>query len=174
MTISADTANRLAIAAASNAAGAEVVAALNSPQSSIGAGTVTNAMLVPNSIDGTIAKNVASGDVIGGIPVVFRIDLAAGGLADTDVIMTHKVRVIDAFLVLRGAGVASTTITVKNAANAITSAMAGSGSDTALVRATTIDDANWEIAAAGTLRVTSAVGATQPACTVYVTCIRVV
>src|SRR5207244_393511 len=99
MTISADTANRLAIAAASNAAGAEVVAALNSPQSSIGAGTVTNA---------------------------------------------------------------------------ITSAMAGSGSDTALVRATTIDDANWEIAAAGTLRVTSAVGATQPACTVYVTCIRVV
>jgi hypothetical protein len=126
-----------------------------------------------NSLDGTNVANSANVSLVGAIPIVFRIDLAAGALADTDVIMTNKVRVIDAYLILRGAGVASTTLTVKNGASAITNAMAASGSDQALVRATTIDDAAYEIAAAGTLRVTSATGATQPAATVYVTAIRV-
>jgi len=140
---------------------------------SIGAGKVAQAMDVAASRDATIAAVVADKNVIGGIPVVFRIDLAAGALADTDVIMTHKVRVIDAYLVLRGAGVATTTLQVKNTASAITNAMAASGSDQALVRCATIDDANYEIAAAGTLRVTSATGASQPAATVYVTALRV-
>jgi hypothetical protein len=40
---------------------------------------------------------------------------------------------------------------VKNGASAITNAMAASGSDQALVRAATIDDAAYEIAAGGTL-----------------------
>ena len=124
-------------------------------------------------IAGADLANVADANVIGGVPVVHRIDLAAGALADTDVVLTHKTRVIDAWLVLRGAGVASTTLQVKNGANAITNAMAASGSDTDLVRAAAINDANYEIAAAGTLRVTSATGATQPAATVYVVGIRV-
>jgi hypothetical protein len=106
-------------------------------------------------------------------PVWHRIDLAAGALADTDVVLTHKTRIIDAFLILRGAGVSSTTLQVKNGASAITNAMAASGSDQALVRAATIDDAAYEIAAGGTLRVTSASGATQPAASVYVLGLRV-
>jgi hypothetical protein len=124
-------------------------------------------------IDGVNVKSNANVNVVGSIPLVFRIDLAAGALADTDVVMTHKVRVIDAFLILRGAGVSTTTLQVKNGASAITNAMAASGSDQALVRAATIDDAAYEIAAAGTLRVTSATGASQPAATVYVTAVRV-
>lgn len=139
----------------------------------IGAGKVTNAMVAPAALDGTVAKVVANVNVIGGIPVVHRITLAAGALADTDVILTHKTRITDVQVVLTGAGVANTTITVKNGATAITDGIAASGSDKAMTRAATLDDAQWDIAAAGTLRVTSAVGASQPACEVIVHGIRV-
>lgn len=125
------------------------------------------------ALDGVNVANSANVGVVGAIPVWHRIDLAAGALADTDVVLTHKTRVIDAFLILRGAGVANTTLQVKNGASAITNAIAASGSDQALVRAATIDDAAYEIAAGGTLRVTSATGATQPAATVYVLGLRV-
>lgn len=130
--------------------------------------TATTGML-----DGVNVANAANVGVVGAIPVWHRIDLASGALADTDVVLTHKTRVIDAFLVLRGAGVSTTTLQVKNGTSAITNAMAASGSDQALVRAATIDDSAYEIAAGGTLRVTSATGATQPAATVYVLGLRV-
>lgn len=127
----------------------------------------------PASLDGTIAKVGADANVIGALPVLHRIDITAGALGDTNVVLTHKTRVVDAWLVLRGAGVATTTLQVKNGANAITDAMAASGADTAVVRVATIDDAQHEIAAGGTLRVTSATGASQPAATVYVLGVRV-
>jgi len=123
--------------------------------------------------DGVQVANNANANVIGSIPVIHRFDLAAGANADNDIVLTHKTRVIDAHLILRGAGVASSVLTVKNGATAISNAMAGSGSDTALVRATTIDDASYDVAAGGTLRVTSSAGASQPACSVYVLGIRI-
>lgn len=125
------------------------------------------------AMTGTKVANVADDNVIGGIPVLHRIDITAGALGDTDVTLTHKTRVIDAWLVLRGAGVSTTTLKVKNGANAITDAMAASGSDKDVVRAGSLDDAYWEIAAAGTLRVTSETGATQPDATVFVLGVRV-
>lgn len=137
------------------------------------AGEVVQADIAAASLDGTVAKVVAESNAIGGIPLVFEIPITAGALADTDVTVTHKIRVIDAHLILRGAGVASTTLTVKNGASAITNAMAASGSDQAIVRAASIDDATYEIAAGGTLRVTSATGATQPAALVIVNAVRV-
>lgn len=124
-------------------------------------------------LDGANAKVVANVNVIGGIPVIHQVNLAAGTNADTDVTLTHKTRIVDAWLVLTGGGVGSAVYTVKNGANAITDGMAASGSDTAVVRATTMNDANWEIAAAGTLRVTGSGGATQPAATMYVLGYRV-
>lgn len=139
----------------------------------VAAGSIEQTMHVAASEDGTIAKVVAESNVIGGIPLIFMIPIAAGALGDTDIIMTHKIRVLDLYLVLRGAGIATTTLQVKNGANAITDAMDASGSDTDLVRAGNIDDANYEIAATGTLRVTSATGATQPDALVVVTAVRV-
>lgn len=133
-------------------------------------GVLTLAAQVAN---GTNVKNTANVNVIGGLPVLHRVALAAGALADTNVVLTHKTRVIDAWLVLDGAGVVNTTITVKNGATAISDDMAASGANKAVVRCATIDDAQAEIAAAGTLRITSAVGATQPAATVYVLGVRV-
>jgi hypothetical protein len=146
----------------------EVEASITAAAGSIGA-----TELADQVVSGSKAANVADANVIGGVPVIHRIDLAAGALGDTDVVLTHKTRVIDAWLVLRGPGVATTTLTVKNGATAITNAMAASGSDKDVVRAAAIDDASYEIAAGGTLRVTSATGATQPAATVYVMGIRV-
>lgn len=140
---------------------------------SLKAGEIDLADIAPASLDGTIAKTVADDNVIGGMPVIHRIDITAGTNADTDVTLTHKTRVIDAWLLLRGAGVTSAVLTVKNGANAITDGMAASGSDTALVRASTIDDAYYEIAAGGTLRVTGSGGAAQPEATVYILGIRV-
>lgn len=124
-------------------------------------------------LNGAQAGNVANANVIGGLPVVHQINITAGALGNTDVTLTHKTRIIDAWLILRGAGVATTTLQVFNGATAITDAMAASGADKALVRAATIDDAAHEIAAAGTLRVTSATGASQPDATVYVLGYRV-
>lgn len=126
-----------------------------------------------NSLDGASVASNANANVVGTPTLLFRIDIAAGALGNTDVVVTHKIRVIDAHLVLRGAGVSTTTLQVKNGATAITNTMAASGSDQALVRAATIDDAAHEIAAGGTLRVTSATGATQPDAVVYVLAVRV-
>lgn len=130
-------------------------------------------VVADGALNGTKLANVGNANVIGGVPEIFRIDIAAGALANTDVVMTNKVRVIDAWLVLRGAGVATTTLQVKNGSSAITDAMAASGSNKAVVRAAQIDAAAHEIAAGGTLRVTSATGASQPDATVYVLAIPV-
>jgi hypothetical protein len=125
------------------------------------------------TLDGAKVANAANANVVGAISIIHRIDITAGALGDTDVTLTYKERVINAWLVLRGAGVANTTLKVCNGANAITDAMAASGADKALVRCASLDDATWEIAAGGTLRVTSETGATQPDATVFVECVRV-
>jgi len=126
-----------------------------------------------SALDATVAKNGADDNVIGALPVLFRIAIAAGALATKNVLMTHKVRVIDAWLVLTGGGVATTTLTVGNAGTAITDAMAASGAAKALVRAATIDSAQHEIAAGANLSVQSLTGATQPAAIVYILAERV-
>lgn len=124
------------------------------------------------SLTGAHMGTVADDNVIGGIPVVHRIDIADGA-GDTDVTLTHKTRVIDAWAVKTAAnGGAGDTVQVKNSATAITDALDLNVSDTAIVRAGTISDASHEIAAAGTLRVTAA-NATNNACTVYVLGLRV-
>ena len=148
-------------------------AAFKVPISDFLGGSIALSDLTAAILDGTAAKVVADDNVIGGIPVVHRIDLAAGALAETDVTITHKTRVLDAWVVLTGAGVASTTLKVQNTATTITDAMDVSGSDKAIIRATTIDDAQHEIPAGGILRIKTETGATQPKCTVYVLGIRV-
>lgn len=148
-------------------------ASLRVPISNFLSGSIALTDLVAAILDGTAAKVVADDNVIGGIPLVHRVDLAAGALASTDVVLTHKTRVIDAWVVLTGAGVATTIVTIKNTADAITDGMDVSGSDTDLVRAANIDDAHHEIAAGGKLRVQTETGATQPDCTVYVLGVRV-
>lgn len=127
------------------------------------------------NLNGSSAKVVADANVIGGIPVEHRVLVAGGANANTDVVLTHKTRVTDVKVVLKGAGTAGSLITVKNGATAITDAIDISGGlDKACFRDSSIDDAQHEIAAAGTLRVTNAsTGGDCPSCEVYVRGFRV-
>ncbi len=140
-------------------------------------GAVTEVKIAAATLTGLIAKVVTDANVIGGLPVLHRINIAGGAAGNTDVVLTHKTRVIDAWVVhTGGAGEANDTIQVKNGANAISNAMDWSGADAALVRAASIDDAQHEIAAGGTLRVTTTdddAGGDVGAGIVYVLGIRV-
>lgn len=121
-------------------------------------------------IDASNVANVADVDVEGGIPLIFRI-LAAALTGDIDVVMEHKVRVVDVKArAVGGAGGAADTITVKNTASAISDAIDMNVADNITVLAATIDDATAEIAAGGILRIT---GASAVNAQVYVTAIRV-
>ncbi len=118
---------------------------------------------------------VANGAVQGGVPVVFRQTLTSGANGDTDITVTPKVRVIDAWLVMKGGGTAGCLVTIKNTASAITEALDVAASiDKALVRFASIDDATQEISAGGILRISKAsTGADFPGAEVYVTCLHV-
>lgn len=127
----------------------------------------------PLPLDGGIAANVANANVVGGLPVVFRIDCADAS-GDVDVVTTHKIRVIDAWGLNTGIAAHASTDTwqVKNAANAISDAVAKTATVNAVKRIGTIDPTRAEIAAGGTLRITTA-KTTNAAVTVYVLALRV-
>lgn len=108
-----------------------------------------------------------------GMPVVFTFDLAAGANADNDITLDFPIRVLDVWAYLNGAGVASSVMTVKSTTTAISSALDTSGSDQALLRTATLNDAARTIPKGGILRATSSGGATQPAQTVHVLAMRV-
>jgi hypothetical protein len=124
------------------------------------------------NLDGNHAGTIGDANTTAGLPVVHRIDIADGA-GDTDVTADHKIRVIDAWAVKTDAnGGSGDTVTVKNGSSAITDALDLNVSDTAIARAGQIDDANHEIAADGTLKVTAA-NNTNNACVVYVLGVRV-
>lgn len=100
---------------------------------------------------------------------VFSVGNAAG---DVDKIMPYKIRVIDAWAVKTATGGASDTVQVKNGATAITDALDLNVADKVVVRAGTIDDASRDVAAGGTLRVTSVDGS-NPSSEVFVAAILV-
>lgn len=148
---------------------------IGSPGSAtIAAGSVTQAKIAANTLDDTVVSNVASSNVLGGIPLIYRIDVPDAATGDIDVVVTHKIRVIDVVVIkTTGAGGAANTVQVKNSGNAITDAIVTNIADQALARAGTIDDARYEIAAGGTLRVTRTKAGGNAACDVYVHAIRV-
>ena len=126
------------------------------------------------AFDGAAVANVANANQGGGIVLMHRLDIADAATNDVDIVTVHKERLLDAWLVKTGgAGAAGNTIQVKNGATAITNAMDTNVADQAVVRVGTIDDASHEIAAGGTLRVTSTKAGGNAACTVYVETIRV-
>jgi len=138
-------------------------------------GSIGEDRLTGNELTGRVVGNVADDAVIGGVPVVHMVAVASGANGDVDVTLTHKTRVLDVLVILKGAGTAGSTVTVKNAANAITNAIdVSGGGDKAVFRGGEIDDARYEIAAAGTLKVSKAsTGGDFPGALVVVTGVRV-
>src|SRR5207244_2678288 len=125
--------------------------------------------------DGASAATKADANVIGGLPVLHRIDVPAGATGNVDVTLTHKTRVVDAWLVKNAnAGGGAGTIAVQNGASAITDAMSINVAGKTVVRCAQIDQAQHEIAAAGTLRCArTRTASTDEGCTVYVLGLRV-
>gem|GEM_PF-3329100 len=117
----------------------------------IKAATITGAKIA------TIAETAGSGSVTAGMPQLIAVTIAGGAAANTDITTVTAVRIIDAWAVHEGgAGEASDTIQVADGSgNPITNAMDWSGNDKIVVRAGEIDDAAFEVAAAGTIRVTT-------------------
>jgi len=127
--------------------------------------------LAAQIINGADLANVVDANVIGGVQVVHRITIA-DATANTDVVLTHKTRVIDAYAVKTAAdGGAGDQVIVQNGANAISNVISLNAVDKTLVRVGTLDDAQWSIAAGGTLRI-AATKATNCACEVVVIGIR--
>jgi hypothetical protein len=128
------------------------------------------------NMTGTVSvPTVASGAVTGGVPLVFPLTVSSGANGDQDITVTPKIRVIKAWLVMKGAGTAGSTVTVKNGATAITEVLDVSAKlDKAVVDFTSIDDAQMDIAAAGTLRISHAsTGADFPGAELYVQALHV-
>lgn len=65
----------------------------------IGDDQVTEAKIADAALTGAVVATVADSNVIGGLPVLFRIPIAGGAAGDTDVVVTNKVRVIDVWAV---------------------------------------------------------------------------
>jgi hypothetical protein len=134
---------------------------------------IVEAGITPASLTGLVAKQVADVNVIGGLVVLHRIDVADLS-GDNDVTLTHKTRVIDVWGLNTGIAAHATDDTwqVKNGSNAISDAVAKTAAVNAIKRIGSIDPTYAEIAAGGTLRIT-AVKDTNAAVTVYVLGIRV-
>jgi hypothetical protein len=131
--------------------------------------TVDETTLAADAQTGANVAAVANVNTVGGIPLIYRIT-ATTLTGDVDVTVAEKIRVIDVWAVATAAGGASDTIIVKNATTAISSTLDLNVSDKVIARTTTLDDAAWEIDAAGTLRVS---GASAVNAEVFVSAIRV-
>lgn len=148
--------------------GSEVTLSGDVTMDNLGEVTIADSVL-----DGSNVADFADDGVIGGIPIVFCIDVS-NSATDYDVTMTHKVRVIDAWIVSTGVAAHASldTLQLKNGTNAITEALAKGDTQYATKRFATIDETYTEIAATGTLRVT-AVKDTNCAAKVFVMAVRV-
>jgi len=119
-----------------------------------------------NSMSGMIAREYVSGDTEPVLEGLYRIPVSAIGL--TNITVRRNIEVTDVWCVKTGgAGAGGDTVQVLESGNAITDNMSMNVADEAIVRASTIDDAQYQIPAGGVLRVI-ANGAVTVACVVYV------
>ena len=111
---------------------------------------------------------LAEGAVLPAPMQIHIIDVPDAATGDVDVVFTQKERIVQ-IEVIKGASAGGTddTITVKKGSTAITNAMSIDVAAKTVVRPTTFDTAQWEIAAAGTLKITrTKVSAANTACKV--------
>jgi len=160
--------------------GAGVVAAANLAANAVETAKILNAnvtlaKMAAESVDGSKVAESADAAVLGAVPLLYHYRIPdVGAPTDYDIVVTSKVRVVDAWILNTGiaAHAANDTIQFKNGANAITDAIAKTAATDIMVHATTIDDSRADIADGGTLRIT-ATKATNIACEAYVLAYRI-
>tara|TARA_Y100000034_G_scaffold116189_1_gene154216 strand:+ start:2005 stop:2430 length:426 start_codon:yes stop_codon:yes gene_type:complete len=120
-----------------------------------------------NSMSAMIAREYVASDTQPVFEGLYRIPVSATGNTDIDV--DRNIEVVDAWCAkVGGAGAGGDTVTVQNEGNAITNAMSVNIADTAVVRAGQINDANYQIASGGTLRIAAAGADATVDCVCYV------
>ena len=136
---------------------------------------VTQVKIAPNSLDGTVTANIGNASVIGGSPILFSIDTPGGATGNVDVVMTHRVKILDILVINRAAGTASDTLQVLNTALPITNAMDVNKADNVPTRPALIEHLNQVIPATGILRITEVDGggSDSPPTTVTILAARV-
>lgn len=136
---------------------------------------VTAAKIADNVVSGSEVANVANVNTVGGIPVVFRTAIPSGANGDVDITIANKVRVIDAWAVLKGAGTTGSLLTLKSTSSAISNAIdVAAGNDKDVFHTGQIDDANHEIASGGKIRWSKAsTGGDFPGAECYVLALRI-
>lgn len=145
----------------------------------LAAGGVTEAKLQPGAagagITGLATKFVADANVIGGIPVIHRIAIADAS-GNTDVVFTHKTKILKAWFKNLGIAAHNTDDTLRltsgTGTNYITAVTPKTNVVNAVINFATLIETYDTIAASGTLRVT-AVKDTNAAAEVYILGIRV-
>ena len=123
-------------------------------------------------MDGRLVKAMDDGEDFGFIPVVLRVNTAAGADNTVSLTMERKFTLIDVQAKnIGGPGPANDTLTIKNGSNAVTDVMDMEGAENLIIRALSIDDAHHEIAAGSTLNVIALdhTGGDQRAKIVYIT-----
>lgn len=135
-----------------------------------GAASINSSRLVADVTPAVLA-DTADLSTAGQCPIVYAIPVAAGALT-VNVLVARKIRVIDAYTRMEGAGAVGSTTTVQNVANPITDVMSTNVGNRNIVRAGKIDATFQTIAAGTALRVVTTDPA-SPAQTVYVTALPV-
>lgn len=123
-------------------------------------------------MDGRLVRAMDDGEDFGFIPVMLRVNTAAGATNTVALTMERKFTVTDLQAQnIGGNGTGSDTLQLKNGSSAITDALDMNINDNILARAASIDDAQMEIAAGGTLNVVATDGGSddQMAKIVYIT-----
>jgi len=155
----------------------------------VGAGTIGTTELAALGVtQAKLANGAASEGVNGGkvefnaaldtmsaVPVLHRITIAGGANANIDVVNDLKLRVLDFWVRLDGAGTAGCLVTLKNNTDAISDAIDCSAKgDKDIARAGELDNDHVDIAISGPIRVTIAsTGGDFPAGEAYVLAVPV-
>ncbi len=157
------------VGAANIAAGA-----ITAANGGLAAGAVDTAAKVANGIltTGKVAES-ADADVLGALPVLYHATIADAS-ADTSIVVTNKVRVVDFWIVNTGiaAHAADDHVQLFNGGDAISDEVVKTATVNAVKRAATLDPAHTDIADGGTMKFT-AVKSTNVACEAYVLAYRI-
>ena len=123
-----------------------------------------------NLLDGRNMKNVADDNAVGGIPLLFRINMAGGATATQSVTLAEQVVVVDVWVQNNSAGTASDTLQVfADAAGIldITNAIDISGANKTVAGVGTIDQLNATTSVIAA-KETDGGGNDSPSCVVYI------
>lgn len=123
-----------------------------------------------NSLDATVVANGAFQNATAYIPVIHQINTIGGQGGNFDITVTHKIDVLDAWVVQHAQGGTGDILQLYDGQNAISGTIDLSGQATKISRPILWNHSFIEISAGGILRATQSIGAsgTLPASSVYI------